>query len=73
MTVLGGLQCHLTRTSRVRPVVSIPMTVLGGLQFEDVQSLRELISEVSIPMTVLGGLQFLNSLLPSLETEFQYR
>ena len=36
--------------------VSIPMTVLGGLQFHGHDCVR-LPSGVSIPMTVLGGLQ----------------
>ena len=39
-------------------IVSIPMTVLGGLQ--PVRTvLRRLFATVSIPMTVLGGLQLL--------------
>ncbi len=38
--------------------VSIPMTVLGGLQFVALSLLFRYRTTVSIPMTVLGGLQF---------------
>ena len=37
--------------------VSIPMTVLGGLQCSINELEDEWMNEVSIPMTVLGGLQ----------------
>ena len=37
--------------------VSIPMTVLGGLQFGGALALKGT-GVVSIPMTVLGGLQY---------------
>ena len=38
--------------------VSIPMTVLGGLQCDGRRTCRAR-KQVSIPMTVLGGLQYL--------------
>ena len=38
--------------------VSIPMTVLGGLQFHRHRGLAYARVTVSIPMTVLGGLQY---------------
>ena len=55
------------------PPVSIPMTVLGGLQFHG-YLISFLFSSVSIPMTVLGGLQFMEVAHDNIYYEkFQYR
>ena len=43
---------------QILKIVLIPMTVLGGLQFERMDFLPINSFQVSIPMTVLGGLQY---------------
>ena len=58
MTVLGGLQWLPPSRGASAPRVSIPMTVLGGLQYKEPPAMHCTRHRVSIPMTVLGGLQF---------------
>ena len=49
--------CRERRNRFCRLHVSIPMTVLGGLQFIESFHTKLQSIGVSIPMTVLGGLQ----------------
>ena len=54
--------------------VSIPMTVLGGLQFAVTVRGAKVIEMVSIPMTVLGGLQSHAVVMRPIRLgKFQYR
>ena len=62
-----------TNHSRKGGQVSIPMTVLGGLQFLLKRLCMER-SKVSIPMTVLGGLQLHAVVMRPIRLgKFQYR